>query len=194
MANNTRSPKMTTGLVRFSFCHVLEPKQNDAGEDEYTCMLLIPKTDKKTVAQVKKLVSTLKKDYWGDKTPPKYRGPLRDGDEYVNEETGEQDENRFGHYYMNVKSKFKPDVVNKYKEKIDDEREFYSGCYGLACINFYVYDNKTNKGISTGLSSIMKIKDGEPLGGRSSALVDFKEVDISQYEEDDDYSEDVDED
>ena len=91
---------------------------------------------------------------------------------------------------MNVKSKFKPDVVNKYKEKIDDEREFYSGCYGLASINFYVYDNKTNKGISAGLSSILKIKDGEPLGGASSAEADFKDVDLSQYEDEDDYSDD----
>lgn len=187
---NTKTTKMVTGLVRFCFCNVLTPRQNDAGEDEYTCMLLIPKEDKKTLNTIRKMVDDLKKDYWGNKVPPKYKGPLRDGDEYVNEETGEQDPNRFGCYYMNVKSKFKPDVVNKYKEKIDDEREFYSGCYGLASINFYVYDNKTNKGISAGLSSILKIKDGEPLGGASSAEADFKDVDLSQYEDEDDYSDD----
>lgn len=187
---STKTVKMVTGLVRFCFCNVLTPRQNDAGEDEYTCMLLIPKEDKKTLNTIRKMVDELKKDYWGNKVPPKYKGPLRDGDEYVNEETGEQDPNRFGCYYMNVKSKFKPDVVNKYKEKIDDEREFYSGCYGLDSINFYVYDNKTNKGISAGLSSILKIKDGEPLGGASSAEADFKDVDLSQYEDEDDYSDD----
>lgn len=186
MATN-KTAKMTTGLVRFSFCRVLKPGQNDNGEDEYSCMLIIPKEDKKTITQIRKMVDTLKKDYWGNKVPPKYKGPLRDGDEYVNEETGEQDEARLGSYYMNVKSRFKPDVVDKYKEKIDDERDFYSGCYGLACINFYVYDTKQNKGISAGLSSIMKIKDGEPLGGASSAEADFKDVDISQYEDEDDY-------
>ncbi len=183
----TKTAKMTTGLVRFSFCNVLKPRQNDNGEDEYTCMLIIPKTDKKTVNQIRKMVDELKKDYWGNKVPPKYKGPLRDGDEYVNDETGEQDPARLGHYYMNVKSKFKPDVVDKHKEKIDDERDFYSGCYGLACVNFYVYDNKQNKGISAGLSSIMKIKDGEPLGGASSAEQDFKDVDISQYDDEEDY-------
>ena len=186
MANKTN--KMTTGLVRFCFCNVLNPRQNDAGEDEYTCMILIPKEDKKTINQIRKMVDELKKDYWGNKVPPKYKGPLRDGDEYVNEETGEPDENRFGCYYMNVKSKFKPDIIDKYKEPIDDERGFYSGCYGLACINFYVYDQKTNKGISAGLSSIMKIKDGDPLGGASSAASDFKDVDVSEYEDEDDYS------
>ncbi len=190
MATNKTS-KMTTGLVRFCFCNVLTPRQNDNGDDEYTCMVLIPKSDKKTITQIRKMVDTLKKDYWGNKVPPKYKGPLRDGDDYVNEETGEQDPNRLGHYYMNVKSKFKPDVVDKYKEKIEDERGFYSGCYGLACINFYVYDNKKNKGISAGLSSIMKIKDGDPLGGASSAEQDFKDVDLSEYE--DDYDDEDDE-
>lgn len=183
MATN-KTNKMNTGLVRFCFCNVLTPRQNDNGDDEYTCMILIPKSDKKTITQIRKMVDALKKDYWGNKVPPKYKGPLRDGDEYVNEETGEQDPNRLGHYYMNVKSKFKPDVVDKYKEKIEDERGFYSGCYGLACINFYVYDNKQNKGISAGLSSIMKIKDGDPLGGASSAEQDFKDVDLSEYEDD----------
>ena len=50
-----------------------------------------------------------------------------------------------------------------------------------------MYDTKQNKGISAGLSSIMKIKDGEPLGGASSAEQDFKDVDLSQYEDEDDY-------
>lgn len=188
----TKTDKMLTGLVRFSFCNVLTPRQNDQGEDEYSCMLLIPKEDKKTLNLIRKKVDALKKDYWGNKVPPKYRGPLRDGDEYVNEETGEQDPNRFGCYYINVKSKFKPDVVDKYKDKIEDERDFYSGCYGIACINFYVYDNKTNKGISAGLSSIMKIKDGEPLGGRSSAEQDFKDFDSSIYDDEDDYGDEDD--
>lgn len=91
---------------------------------------------------------------------------------------------------MNVKSKFKPDVVDKYKDKIEDERDFYSGCYGLACISLYSYENKSNVGISAGLSSVMKIKDGEPLGGRSSAEQDFSDVDLSKYEDEDDYGDD----
>ena len=33
----------------------------------------------------------------------------------------------------------------------------------------------------------MKIKDGEPLGGASSAEQDFKDVDISQYDDEEDY-------
>lgn len=188
----TKTEKMTTGLVRFSYCNVINPRKNDRDEEEYSCMILIPKEDKKTLNKIRRMVDELKTEYWGNKLPPKYKGPLRDGDTYVSEESGEPDENRFGCYFMNLKSKFKPDVVDKYKDKIDDERDFYSGCYGLACINFYVYDTKQNKGISAGISSIMKIKDGEPLGGGiNSAEVDFKDVDVSQFDDDedeDDYS------
>ena len=41
----------------------------------------------------------------------------------------------------------------------------YSGCYGRAIINFYVYDTNGNKGISAGLNGVMKLHDGEPLSG-----------------------------
>lgn len=182
--------KMVTDLVRFCFCNVINPRMNDAGVEEYSCMILIKKEDKKTIRQINKLVDDLKHEVWGTKIPPKYKGPLRDGDEYVNEETGEPDPNRLGHYYMNLKTRFKPDIVNKFKEKITSEDEFYSGCYGLACLNFYSYEAKQNKGISAGLSSIMKIKDGEPLGGHSSAEQDFKAVDIDQYADDEDIYDD----
>lgn len=190
MANN-RTVKMTTELVRFNFCHLFKQRLNDQKEEDgYSCLILIPKKDKKTLSKINKLVDALKKDYWGNKVPPKYKGPLRDGDEYVNEETGEPDPTRFGCYFLNARSMFKPDVIDRYKEKIEDERGFYNGCYGLACINFYAYENKTNKGISCGISSVMKIKDGEPLSGVSSGTADFKDVDASEYDDDeeDDYS------
>lgn len=186
-----KTDKFVTGLVRFSFCSVLSPRKNDQDQDEYSCMILIPKDDKKTINAIKKREDQLIKEVWGGKKPRKYKSPLKDGDEYENDE-GESDPVREGHYYMNVKSKFKPDVVDKYKDKIEDERDFYSGCYGLACINLYSYENKSNVGISAGLSSVMKIRDGEPLGGRSSAEQDFSDVDLSKYEdeEDDDYGDD----
>ena len=65
-----KTAKMTTGLVRFSFCNILKPRQSDAGEDEYTCLLLIPKEDKKTIHQIRKMVDLLKRDSWGNNVPP----------------------------------------------------------------------------------------------------------------------------
>jgi hypothetical protein len=66
---------------------------------------------------------------------------------------------------MNVSSTRKPAIVYADKTPITEESELYSGCYGRAIINFYVYDSQGNRGVSAGLMGIMKLSDGEPLGG-----------------------------
>ncbi|EIA24002.1 hypothetical protein SFB3_226G1, partial [Candidatus Arthromitus sp. SFB-3] len=55
----------------------------------------------------------------------------------------------------------------------------YSGCYGYASINFYAFNTNGNKGIACGLNNLMKIEDGEPLGGRVSAEIDFEGIDVA---------------
>ena len=51
--------------------------------------------------------------------------------------------------------------------------EVYSGCYARVSINFYAFNSNGNRGIACGLGNIQKVRDGEPLGGRSSAADDF---------------------
>ena len=70
-----------------------------------------------------------------------------------------------GCYVITVSSNNKPVLVHADKTPLTDPQELYSGCYGRAIINFYVYDTQGNKGISAGLNGIMKLYDGEPLGG-----------------------------
>ena len=45
--------------------------------------------------------------------------------------------------------------------------------YGRASINFYAFNSNGNKGIACGLNNLQKIRDGEPLGGKSRAEDDF---------------------
>ena len=40
-------------------------------------------------------------------------------------------------------------------------------------INFYAFNSNGNRSIACGLGNIQKVRDGEPLGGRSSAADDF---------------------
>lgn len=43
-------------------------------------------------------------------------------------------------------------------------------------MNFYGFNNNGNRGIAAGLGNIQKLRDGESLGGRSSADEDFDAV------------------
>jgi hypothetical protein len=49
--------------------------------------------------------------------------------------------------------------------------------YGRASISFYAFNSSGNRGIACGLNNLQKIRDGEPLGSRSSAQDDFADVD-----------------
>ena len=74
-----------------------------------------------------------------------------------------------------------PQIVDKAVKPILDRDEVYSGCYARVSLNFYAFNSNGNRGVACGLGNIQKIRDGEYLGGRTSATDDFTTV------EDDDF-------
>ncbi len=67
------------------------------------------------------------------------------------------------------------------RQPILTRSEMYSGVKGRASISFYAYNVNGNRGIACGLNNLQKIRDGEPLGGKSRAEDDF------DTEDDDDF-------
>lgn len=181
MDNSKFNTKVVTGLVRFSYANVWEPKSIDGGDEVYSVSLIIPKSDKDTINKVKKAIEEAKKigaSKFGGKVPANLKLPLRDGD--IDRDDDEVYKNS---YFINANCKTQPGIVDKHRNTIIDSTEFYSGCYGHASITFYAFNNSGNKGIACGLNNLMKVKDGEPLGGRSRAEDDFKDIDY----DDEDY-------
>ena len=106
---------------------------------------------------------------FGGKVPPKgaLKLPLRDGD-------AERDDEAYkGAYFVNANSTTAPQIVDKAVQPILDRAEVYSGCYARVSSNFYAFNTNGNKGIACGLGNIQKVRDGEPLSGRTSAADDF---------------------
>jgi len=183
-ATAATATKVVTGKVRLSYCHLFEPHAVEEGQDKkYSVSILIPKSDKDSLAKIQKAIDAVKKeatDKYGGKLPKNFKMPLRDGDE-----DREGDEAYAGHYFINCSSKQKPQVVDKDLNPILDQSEVYSGCYGRVSINFYSFDKSGNKGIACGLNNVQKLKDGAPLGGGSTAEQDFAEA-IEMDEDDND--------
>lgn len=180
MANEANT-KVITGIVRFSYLHVWEPAKIEGSEDEkYSVSLIIPKNDTETLNNIKKAIEAAKEagknSKFGGKIPANLKLPLRDGDI-----DREDDENYANCYFINANCKIQPGLVNKNGQRIIDSTELYSGCYGRASITFYAFNSNGNKGIACGLNNLMKVKDGEALGGRSMAEDDFAEF----FEEED---------
>lgn len=165
------STKVSTGKVRFSYVNVFEPKATQPGQDKYSVTLLIPKSDTFTLNLIQEAVKEAKELYLtknkGKQLPSNLKSTIHDGDG-ERPSGGEFGAECKGHYVMTVSSTTPPLIVDSQKNVIMNSKELYSGCYGRAIINFYVYDTQGNKGISAGLQGIMKLHDGEPL---SSAVV-----------------------
>jgi hypothetical protein len=163
--------KFVTDKVRFSFANVFEPAPNLSGAMKYSVSVLIPKSDKAGVARFNAAFEKVKQDnstFWGASIPKTLKGGLRDGDT-----EREGDEVYAGHYFFNANSNERPGVVDADLNPITDKNEFYSGCYGRASVTMYPYDQSGSRGIAFGLNNVMKLEDGEKLGGPTSAAVDF---------------------
>lgn len=185
-STDVQTTKVVTGLVRFSYLHIWEPVAIEEGQDKkYSVSLIIPKNDKDTLKKIKAAIEAAKEsgktNKFQGKVPANLKIPLRDGD------AERPDDDAYANsYFINCSAKTKPGVVDKDLNPIMNQDEVYSGCFGRASVTFYPFNTSGNKGIAAGLNHIMKIKDGESLGGRSSAEADFADIDNSDFSDEDD--------
>jgi hypothetical protein len=84
-------------------------------------------------------------------------------------------------FFVNANSDRAPGIVNLSCNPVLDRGEVYSGCYCRVSLTFYAFNSNGNRGIACGLNNLQKIRDGEPLGGKSRAEDDFA------TDEDDDF-------
>lgn len=179
MSNKVNNPmKVITGPdTRWSYANVWEAKSINGGTPKYSVSLIIPKSDAKTVAKIQTAIEAAYKEgesklKGNGRTVPALsvlKTPLRDGD------TERPDDEAYADcYFINANSASAPGIVDADHQPIIDRSEVYSGVYGRASINFYAFNSNGNKGIACGLNNLQKIKDGEPLGGKSRAEDDFE--------------------
>jgi hypothetical protein len=177
MSTMNNPMKVITGPeTRWSYANVWEPKSINGGTPKYSVSLIIPKSDTKTVEKIQAAIQAAYEEGQGKlkgngKTVPALsvlKTPLRDGDAERPDDPAYADS-----YFINANSASAPGIVDAGCQPIIDRSEVYSGVYGRASINLYAFNSNGNKGIACGLNNLQKIKDGEPLGGKSRAEDDF---------------------
>ena len=183
-----KDTKVVFGPCRLSYTHLFNKFVPDGGSEKdgkYMTNVLIPKEEKETVKAIRQAIEAAKEagkvSKWKGKEPKNLDMPLRDGEEKENDDDGIY----AGHFYVNAKSSTRPGVVDKNKAPIVDEDDIYSGVWAIMSVTFYAYDVNGNKGVACGLNNVMKCKDGERLGGRSSAESDFADVEFDNEDDED---------
>ena len=177
--NTNKSQTKVIVPCRFSYFNGWEPTSVNGGEPKFSISAIIPKSDTATVNAVKAAIDAAKKESvskWGGKVPANLKTPLRDGDI-----DRPDDEAYAGCYFFNANSRQAPQIVDAKVQPILDQSEVYSGCYGRISVTFYGYNSNGNRGIAAGLGNIQKLKDGDPLGGRSRASDDFGTVEDEDF-------------
>ena len=175
--SNSNPMKVITGPdTRWSYANVWEAKSINGGTPKFSVSLIIPKSDTVTLAKVKAAIEAAyhegeaKLKGNGKSIPPltSIKTPLRDGD------LERPDDPAYANaYFINANSATAPGIVDADRNVILTRSEVYSGVYGRASINFYAFNSNGNRGIACGLNNLQKIKEGEPLGGKSRAEDDF---------------------
>ena len=177
MSKNTNPMKVITGPeTRWSYANVWEAKSINGGTPKFSVSLIIPKSDTRTLNKIKAAIEAAYKEGEGKlkgngRSVPALstiKTPLRDGDLERPDDEAYADS-----YFVNANSATAPGVVDANLDPILERSEVYSGVYGRASINFYTFNSNGNKGIACGLNNLQKIRDGESLGGKSSAEDDF---------------------
>ena len=201
------NPSIMTPIARLSFANLAKPRlaQNASADSKpkYSATLvfdpatLTPK-DKSRFKAMQSAARDAMREKFGDKAFESsgklkhgYKIPFRKG-----EEKSEQYPESFedGFIFINAKTESPPGIAEgrygrndqgKWPEA-ESAHDAYSGCYVRATIQFYGYDVSGNRGVGVGLNNILIIRDGERLGGGIQAKDDFKDIDDSELDLDDD--------
>lgn len=185
MSKFVNPTKVITGVnTRWSYVNAWEPKSINGGAPKYSVSLIIPKSDTKTIQKIQAAIQAAYEEGQGKlkgngKSVPALsvlKTPLRDGDAERPDDEAYADS-----YFVNANSGTAPGIVDADRNPIIDRSEVYSGVYGRASINFYAFNSNGNKGIACGLNNLQKIRDGEPLGGKSRAEDDFATEDDDDF-------------
>ena len=169
--------KVVTGVnTRWSYVNAWEAKSINGGTPKFSVSLIIPKADTRTVEKIKAAIEAAyhegeAKLKGSSRTVPPMDAiklPLRDGDKERPDDPAYANS-----YFMNANSNTAPGIVDADCQPILDRSEVYSGVYGRASVNFYAFNSNGNRGIACSLNNLQKIRDGEHLGGKSSAEEDF---------------------
>jgi Protein of unknown function (DUF2815) len=164
MATDLSAFKLVTPEFRVSYPAVITPKAFKNQAPAWSVTMNFKKTQ--DISSLKKAAEAVCIDKWGQdraKWPKNLRSPFRDGDKEKADKEGYQ-----GCWFVKAQhKKSPPGLVGPNKQPILNEADFYAGCYARAEILAYAYDNEFGAGIGFSLQNVQKVRDGEPLSGRS---------------------------
>lgn len=165
---------ITRKPVRMSYVFLNSPRKKEDGTDgKYSATLLIPKSDKETIAAINAAIEEARVEGAtnGIKGAKTFPSPLRDGDGQ-RPRGGDYGPECAGMMVLNTNSGRQPKVCDRQRNPIIDPDEIYSGMWANVLIRFQCFNVPGNSGISCYLNNVQKVRDDQPLGGSAPKAED----------------------
>jgi hypothetical protein len=159
---------MNTPIFRVSFPQLFEPKAYQNGPREWSVVMLFPKDA--DLKELKAEMLRLRQEAWPNLTDWKgIRIPFKSG-------TQKEHLAGYGPDVVYAKASLKdtqppPAIVDRQVRPIppNEQHRVYAGCYAIANISPWTWDNTNGKGISFNLHMLQFVKHGEPFGAGKAA-------------------------
>ena len=178
---------VVTVPFRVDYPNVFEARRNDmSGKDEYSICAIFPEdADLEPLNNACKQIMVEKFGADRKKWPKHFRLPIRKAEE--KEKDGNLPKGyEPGMHFMNMKSKYRPQLVDQDMQDIIDPSDFYRGCWARASVKPYWYEMKGNKGIAFGLQALQKTDDDDSISNRPDIGAMFDQVERKENEKPDD--------
>jgi len=180
MTTEKLNTKFVTPEIICSYPALVEPQEDLSGNLKYGLSIPIPKKDTATLAAIKECVKGAVINKWGLKAASSQEVAFTMNDS--TEKGKDEDPVYKDTFSFSAKSNSKPGLVDAGLNPIMDKNEIYAGCIIRASMNFYGTEVGGGKRVAVGLNNVMKVKDGERIGGRSSATDDFADFETEGFQ------------
>lgn len=165
----TNKTIITTGEIYGLYPNLHHKKQNEmSGKEEFSMMLVIPKSEEETVKSIQSEVKKLfESKGWQEFDNPK--NPLKDGEKELTK--GMRKNEKLINFYkdkfwMRTKTQFQPGLINISGSPVSEEEVSFGGKFRVK-LSFYAYQVTGNQGVGANLNDVLWIGKDE---GLSSVL------------------------
>lgn len=172
MAENIITPEFRGAFVQVFKAKAMKNPDGTMGSAKFSVRAAFPPNA--DMSALKKEAAAAASEKWGSNIPKSMRSPFRKNEELDNPVAGIPDD--WTIMSFNANEDRRPGVVDANLQDIIDEAECYSGAYYRAQVRAFAYEAAGNKGVAFGLQNLQKMRDGDPLGGRTPASKAFTKV------------------
>lgn len=150
---------------------------NPGAEPKFSTGILIPANS--NIDVLKQAAEAVAREKWGDKMPSKLRSPFLVAGE-IEGAKGKTYPDEFDNWILiRCNSTYGPDIIDGAGNKVDEEREIYSGRWARLSVRAFAYENSGNRGVSFGLQNVQLLEHDTALGGsRARAEDEFEPVNV----------------